>query len=538
MTRLTIAILCALTGAWTASTLAERPAARSAKASAERSAPRSAKASAERNHAIASVFSKYTSTTPGCAVGVAENGSPALARAYGMADLEHDVPNSAETIFEAGSVSKQFTAAAVLLLAREGKLTLDDPLRKYIPELPDFGKPLRIRHVLNHTSGLRDWGNVAGIAGWPRTSRVHTQAHVLDIVSRQTSLNFPPGERFSYSNTGFNLAAILVSRVSGKPFAAFTRERLFAPLGMTKTSWRDDFTRIVKGRAIAYDEEQGVYHTDMPFENVYGNGGLLTTVGDLLKWNENFSKPVVGDERFVEEQQTPGRFNDGRTHGYALGLYVGTYRGLREVYHSGSTAGYSAFLTRFPDERLSLAVLCNVATNATQLAHDVVDVILGDRLKTDAELPAPTPRELYEHAGMYKSQLTGRAIIIGRDPGVVRGRKWSFAEDSAIATDRFGSVERYTKVVPAHPSEEALAAYAGTYVSRDAETEIAVADEHGKLVLRRRPDTAIQLLPLYADAFDAKALGTVIYHRDAAGRPVEFSVVQDRVWNMPFAREK
>ena len=227
---------------------------------------------------VDAVLSRWDATTPGCAVGVSLQGRSVLEKAYGMADLEHDVPNTPDTIFEAGSVSKQFTAAAVLLLARDGKLSLDDQVRKYIPELPDYGAPLTIRHMLNHTSGLRDWGSVAGIAGWPRGTRVHTHAHVLDIVSRQRSLNFPSGTRYSYSNTGYNLAAIIVSRVSGQSFAEFTRARIFEPLGMTRTSWRDDYTRIVKDRAIAYSGGPGAFSTEMPFENVHGNGGLLTTV--------------------------------------------------------------------------------------------------------------------------------------------------------------------------------------------------------------------------------------------------------------------
>src|SRR5262245_51352922 len=165
---------------------------------------------------VDATFAGWTKTSPGCAVGVSQQGKIVLEKGYGMADLEHDVPIKADTIFEAGSVSKQFTAAAILLLARDGKLSLDNPARKYIPELPDYGTPLTIRHMLTHTSGLRDWGNVAAISGWPRTTRVHTHAHVLDIVSRQKSLNFPPGTRWSYSNTGYNLAAIIVSRVSGQ----------------------------------------------------------------------------------------------------------------------------------------------------------------------------------------------------------------------------------------------------------------------------------------------------------------------------------
>jgi len=228
-----------------------------------------------------------------------------------MADLEHDVPIGEETIFEAGSVSKQFTAAAVVLLARAGKLSLDDPVRKYVPELPDFGVPLTIRQLLHHTSGLRDWGNLVALAGWPRTTRVHTHAHVLDVLSRQRTLNFPPGTRWSYTNSGYNLAAIIVSRVSGTSFMEFTKTAIFDPLGMKDTSWRDDYTRIVKRRANAYTQRQGAFALSMPFENVYGNGGLLTTIGDLLKWNANFSSHVVGDEAFVNEMQQRATLTGG-----------------------------------------------------------------------------------------------------------------------------------------------------------------------------------------------------------------------------------
>ena len=164
---------------------------------------------------VDAVLSRRDATTPGCAVGVSLQGKERVEKAYGMADLEHDVPITPDTIFEAGSVSKQFTAAAILLLAGDGKLSLDDQVRKYVPELPDYGAPLTIRHMLNHTSGLRDWGSVAAIAGWPRDTRVHTHAHVLDIVSRQRSLTLRPARSYSYSNTGYNLAAIIVSRVSG-----------------------------------------------------------------------------------------------------------------------------------------------------------------------------------------------------------------------------------------------------------------------------------------------------------------------------------
>jgi CubicO group peptidase (beta-lactamase class C family) len=199
------------------------------------------------------IFAEWKSQeSPGCTVAVAENGRTLLSRAYGMADLEHDAPITPTTIFEAGSVSKQFTATAALLLVQQGKLSLTDDVRKYVPELPDYGKPITIDHLIHHTSGLRDWGAIVGVNGWPRGTRIHTHAHMLDVASRQKALNYEPGTEFSYTNTGYNLLAVIVERVTGQTFAELTRQQIFEPLGMKHTEWRDDFTRIVKGRAIAY----------------------------------------------------------------------------------------------------------------------------------------------------------------------------------------------------------------------------------------------------------------------------------------------
>jgi CubicO group peptidase (beta-lactamase class C family) len=432
------------------------------------------------------VFSRWTQQTPGCALGVARSGTPVLQKAYGMADLEHDVPNRPDTIFEAGSVSKQFTAAAVLLLANDGKLSIEDPVRKYIPELPDYGAPLLIRHILQHTSGLRDWGEVASIAGWPRTTRVHTHAHVLDILSRQKALNFPTGTQYSYSNSGYNLAAIIVARVSGKSFADFSRERIFEPLGMTHTSWRDDFTRIVKNRAIAYSPSADSFRLNMPFEDVHGNGGLLTTVGDLLKWNENFVAPKVGDAAFVKLQQEPGRFNDGKPHEYAMGLFVRPYKGVPEVGHSGSTAGYTAYLTRFPEQHLSVAVLCNVSSGAaTQYAHSVAEMYLGDAIK-------------------------------------------------AMTTTESNRPQRQEPTYKADPKD--LASYVGRYYSDEAEVTYDVAIDGSDLVIKRRPDTVIRLRPTAKDEFSARQT-TYKFMRSANGAVNELSYRGSRVFDLRFKRQ-
>jgi CubicO group peptidase (beta-lactamase class C family) len=524
-----------------------------------------ARQSAAADVRVDAIFARWTKATPGCAVGASLKGEPVLQRAYGMADLEHDVPNKTDTIFEAGSVSKQFTAAAVLLLARDGKLTLDDPVRKYVPELPDYGSPLTIRHMLNHTSGLRDWGSVAEIAGWPRTTRVHTHAHVLDILSRQRSLNFTPGTRWSYSNSGYNLAAIIVSRVSGQSFADFTRTRIFEPLGMKRTSWRDDYTRIVKDRAIAYNAGRDGFTTEMPFENVHGNGGLLTTIADLLRWSQNFSSPVVGDEKFVAEQQEPGRFTDGRRHDYALGLRVGTYRGLSEISHSGATAGYRAYLSRFPDEKLAVAVLCNVSSgDATQYAHAVADLYVGAKAAPVATATqingAPAANGATTGTadldGMYRRADTGEPTTFTRAGADLRsqngatltarsatryaganGQSYEFAPDGTLSiVDQFGTVQTYARVTTTELPARSLTDYAGEYGSDDAEVTMTAAVQGDALVLRRRPDAVMTLTPLYADAFRAP-IGFVRFHRNAAGTVVAFSVTQDRVWDLRFTKK-
>jgi CubicO group peptidase (beta-lactamase class C family) len=522
--------------------------------------------------AIDNVFARWSVATPGCALGVSEGGRVVLRKAYGMADLEHDVPNSPDTIFEAGSVSKQFTAAAVLLLAREGKLSLDDPVSKYIPELPDYGKPLLIRHMLQHTSGLRDWGSVEGVAGWPRTTRVYTQAHVLDIVSRQKALNFEPGTNWSYSNTGYNLAAIIVSRVSGQLFAEFCRLRIFEPLGMTHTSWRDDFRRIVKGRAIAYQALENGYEQDMPFENVYGNGGLLTTVGDLLKWNENAVDQKVGDAEFLRLELTPGHFGDGTPHNYAMGLYIQTFAGVPEVSHSGSTAGYRAFLTRYPRQRLSVAVLCNVSNGSAERdAHAVAAMYLGDAMRAAKPtaggdkpgLDRAASPSIAAWAGLYRSLLTGVPLTFtykdaqlsiengGASPtglslltgskfaAASSGRSYEFgAAGRLTVANPNGTSETYQRVEPWEPAAEALKAFAGRYTSDEAETELKVVFSGTELEVAQRPDRTLTLRPVYKDAFRAEELGLVRFRRDRSGRVTGLSVTLDRVWDLRFDRRQ
>ncbi len=509
---------------------------------------------------VKKVFARFSRTdTPGCAVGASIDDVLVLNAAYGMADLEHSIALTPDSVFEPGSVTKQFTAGAVLLLAQDGKLSLDDPVRKYIHDLPDYPGTITIRHLINHTSGLRDWGSITAIAGWPRGTRANTNANVLEIAARQRSLNYLPGDEFSYTNTGYNLQAILVERVSGKSLAEFTRGRMFVPLGMTSTEWRDDFQRIVHNRAIAYSQTNSRMHQDMPFENAHGNGGMLTTVGDLLRWNRNFSEMKVGGKAFVEAEQQLGHLNDGQTIGYAAGLFILHYKGLREVGHSGATAGYRGWLARYPDQRLSVAVLCNNgAANTTQLGHAVADVYLANALGKDATLPSgpPLPSSI---AGLYRSirdhgvisievkngepELDGRPLRSVSNKAFQAGPEgptFEFEMGAAGTVDRIkiaSEVEDhnyYRRIERATPTKADLATLIGEYTSDEAEVTFTVTLEQNGLVLHRR-DTTIPLTPTYKDGFSS-SLGSVRFLRDSGGHVRDMSIGESRVWDLRLHR--
>lgn len=516
---------------------------------------------------VDAVFARWDSvTTPGCAVGVSVAGETVLERAYGMAELEQGIPNSPATIFENGSVSKQFTAGAVVLLAMEGKLSLDDDVRRWIPELPDYGHTITLRHLLNHTSGLRDWGSVAEISGWGRSQRTHDHAHVLDILRRQTALNFEPGHEYSYSNSGYNLLAMIVARASGIPFAQFSRERIFEPLGMTHTQWRDDYRRIVPGRSAAYQYRgEGVYAIDRPIEDVHGNGGLLTTVGDLLTWTRALQDASLAGPEFVRIMQERGRLNDGRTISYASGLMVDSILGRPAVSHSGATSGYRAHLGRFPDQDLAVAVLCNVgAANASQYWTEVSRIYLGGDAGPSREAPAGVSlpeASIRARAGLYRDGQTGfpERLTVG-DDGTLRvgrtalvplseteylvgttGQRAVFGAAGPTGRASFRVldgevvVEEYHPEDAADPTSEEMAAYTGTYRSDEAETTFRLTVEDRRLVLHRRPQDRFPLLPVYRDAFQGGQI-FVRFIRDGEGRVVALSLGQSRVYDMRFRR--
>ena len=321
------------------------------------------------------MFSSWNNSTPGGSVLVARGNDIIYQKAFGLANLESNVPNTINTIFEAGSVSKQFTAYSILLLENEGKLKLTDDVRKYVPELPVYEAPITIQMLLNHTSGLKDWGSVGSLTGFPRGSRDYTIPLALHIMSKQKTTNFKPGNEYSYSNSNYTLLTIIVERVSKQTLEDFTKERLFKPLGMINTRWRSNFRDIIPNRAQAYSQnDKDVYELNMPFEHVYGHGGLLTTTSDLLKWNQLLEKHDAIYNKRIEH----GRLNSGKEIAYAAGIQHGEVNGVAEIQHSGATAGYRAWLAYYPTEKLTVALLSNDASFAPyDVGHQVAEIFFG-----------------------------------------------------------------------------------------------------------------------------------------------------------------
>jgi CubicO group peptidase (beta-lactamase class C family) len=518
-----------------------------------------AKVIAGAERVFESAAKSYTGAAPGCAVGVSLNGEPVFQKAFGLAEMEHNIPNTAQTVFESGSVAKQFTAAAVVLLQQDGKLNIDDPVRKYIPEFPEYDKPVTIRHLLTHTAGLRDWGSVMALTGAGRGDRVITQDIAFDVIIHQKKLDFTPGAEYSYSNSGYNLAAVIVERVSKQKFNDFLTERLFKPLGMTNSSIRDDYQRIVPGRAQAYsrDGANAPWRLNMPIMNVYGNGGMLTTVGDWLKWNAMLDARTW-NPRLVDELETKGVLNDGRKISYALGIDDGSSRGLKELSHGGATAGYLTWLARFPEKKVSIAVLCNgAAQELGSVGPKIRDEIFGP-FPPGQQPPATVTlaeQELIKYVGGWKNEVTRNLNQIALSKGelninggvlkpiadgsfMLGERKLRFKAGSPMTAEianEDGSVTRLTMVSKWTPSPTDLADLSGNWHSEEAQSSIKIAVEGDKAFVVIRPVAKIPLTPIYPDHFSAQGY-VVWFTRDSAGKIDKMHVGTGRMRDMLFER--
>jgi CubicO group peptidase (beta-lactamase class C family) len=514
--------------------------------------------------------------SPGAAIAVIKDGAVVYKRGYGSANLEYNIPISPTTVFHVASVSKQFTAFAIAMLASQGKLSLDDDIRKHLPELHDFGVKITIRHLIHHTSGLRDQWTLLGIAGW-RLDDVITKEHILKTVRHQRELNFDPGAENLYSNTGYTLLAVIVERVSGQSFREFTEANIFKPLGMTNTHFHDDHERIVKNRAYSYSSAGptgGFKLAPLNYANV-GATSLFTTAEDLTRWVINFEDQKVGGPAVIKQMQQKGVLNNSKELNYAFGLSIGPYRGLNTIGHAGGDAAYRSFVFWFPEQRFGVVVLSNFGSlNPQQVAMRIADVYLADKLtpeppKTTTVPPSAVkvdPAILEAYAGRYL--LDGRTLVtitkegdklMAQPAGQAKGEMIPKSEttffvnpansDVTFERDEKGNVTGFT--VKTQPEGKArrlnslsataaqLVEFTGDYYSPELGTTYSMVVKDGQLIAEHRRHDDIALTELDGDLFSSNRwfFQSVRFTRDNEKRINGFRLTSGRVRNLRFDKQ-
>ena len=503
--------------------------------------------------------------SPGAALAVVRKGEVVYKRGYGMANLDYDIPITSATVFDIASVSKQFCAFAIAMLAEQGTLSLDDDVRKYLPEIPDFGPTITIRHLVHHISGLRDWPGTLAMGGW-RMEDVISFDQILTMTRHQKALNFEPGAEYSYSNTGYNLLAEVVARVTGQSFRAWTDAHLFKPLGMAHTHFHDDHEEVVMNRAYAYSPSGDGFRRVGNGLTALGSSSLFTSIDDLVKWVQNFRDGRVGGRAIVEQVHQQGVLNNGETIAYAFGQSIGAYRGLKTVAHSGSWAGFRTVLLRFPDEDFAVIVLSNVGNfNPTARAREVAEIYMGDVMESE-EADAPTPEPvgidpavLDEYLGLYRLG-PGWLVTITREGDALmtqasREPKFpmtpvsesefyveAYGASIAFKRDDQGRVTHFDyrdihapKVEPFRPSRDELGSFEGTFYSKELETSYTLILQNGTLTLDHRRHDDATLHPTIADTFTTTHwfMPSIHFVRDTARRITGFEASNDRsrkVW--------
>jgi CubicO group peptidase (beta-lactamase class C family) len=508
------------------------------------------------------IFASYNRPdSPGCSLGVIRNGAFLYRKSYGEASLELGVPLSPESVFYVGSVSKQFTAASVVLAAEQGLLSLDDDVRKYIPELPGYGRTITLRHMLNQTSGLRDFFSLIYFSGHD-PAEFNPPGDILKLIERQRGLNNVPGDEWVYSNTNYFLLGVVLQRATKKTLAEFAAENIFRPLGMTHTRFYDDASAVVPGRVAAYDAgEHGNFLVDWSTTYaVVGGGGLMTTVDDLLKWDESFYSNRLGKGTLLKELETPGTLNDGKRTAYGMGLIVGNYRGLPIMEHNGALFGYRADVLRFPEQKFTVISLCNVSNADPELrSREVADVYLKDDMHGNAMAGPSSAGSLPDpaiFAGQYLDPRTHTVYSFTAADGNLQG--WGSnlrRKDANEFYDLFGDVitfqatgdsmkaaldmnrEAYftgERIAAVHLSDAALREFAGDYRSREIDGMIQLSLEKERLLLKIGSNPPVRLSAIANDEFNAEGSFVVIFRRDSRGKVSGFTVYAPSARGIPY----
>ena len=545
--------------------------------------PASVASQSERlSAAVDALFQEWNHPdTPGAVCAVIQNGKMLHAKGYGMEDLAHHEPLSPDSVFYIASTSKQFTAASIALLVLDGQLSLDADIRQYLPEISGLGKAVTVRNLVYHTSGLRDYFDLLGLTGWRDTDYFNNEM-VVKLLARHRGLNFEPGAEHLYSNSNYVLLAEIVQRASHRSLRRFADEQIFRPLGMDHTHFDDDYRKVVPHRVISYAPKKDGGYQDQPKEfDGYGDGNLLTTVGDLARWDENFYTARLGGKAFVELIQQRGVLTSGKKIDYAFGLMPGTYRGLPTVSHGGAFKGFRTEFLRFPRQKLSVIVLGNLATiNATDLAQRVADLYLASEFtvplkgspvagaKRSAVNIKPALFDAYvggyamdnrpsyvltfsREGDRFYSQPTGQGRV-----EIFPSSDTIFFLEAADAQITFyrdadGKVSRVTlhqggdhrggdlvahRLKSPYATVEALAEFCGSYRSEELDTSFRIEVEQGQLVARNDRTDAVTLAAADRDTFSTP-VGRDVFVRDRDKHITGITVSTGRSRNMLFERQ-
>jgi len=533
----------------------------------------SAQATADQVRRVDSMFASYTTNgSPGLAVAVVRDGQMVFSKGYGLANLEHQIPITSSTVFDVASVSEQFTGLAVAMLVQQGKISLTDDIRQYLPELHQFPTAITVDHLVHHTSGMRDWPGTLMLAGW-RYDDVISFQQILTMAARQRSLNFVPGSEYTYSNTGYNLLAEMVQRVTRQSFRAWTDSNIFRPLGMTQSVFRDDHQLVVPQRALGYSRAaNGRWLAVTNNLTALGSSSLFSSADDMARWLINFDDARVGGRSAMTQMRTRGVLNAGDTIPYAFGISHGTYRGSATLSHSGSWAAFVSFLVHFPDQRAGVVVLANTpSVNTSRAAYALADIFLGDAL---ASLTTASPTSL-PNVTVPAAQLDRFAGVYRLGPGwYVRIRRVNnglvahvAGESEAPMTarsaqefwvDNYGAAMTFAEATTAPASHltyrgrradrvdergmtppRRLDEFLGTYESAELGIAYPVELIGGRLVVRSRQHGDITLTHQWRDDFSGSMAGmrSVDFQRDSRGQVIGFVVnIDERSRNIHFTR--
>jgi CubicO group peptidase (beta-lactamase class C family) len=527
---------------------------------------------------VNSLFKSWDNTqSPGCVVGIVRNDTLIFSKGYGMANLEYAIPNSPETVYHLASVSKQFTAYAIILLAQHGKLNLDDDIRKYLPWFPNLKQKITIRNLLNHTSGIRDQWQLLGISG-TRIDDVITQEHIIKILSKQQALNFNPGDKFTYSNSGYTLLAEIVKSISGQSLRKFTDSAIFKPLGMVSTHFHDDYTEIEKNRAYSYDRKDNTrFSNSILSYSTVGPTSLFSNINDLSKWAMNFYDTRVGNQQSILQLTQKARLNDGTELNYAAGIISANYKGWKQYQHDGADAGYRTYITVFPELKTGIIVLSNLSEiNAQEKASQIADLLISEKTavpkaeekKRDAKIPAAELPFIEKQQGDYFGNEVNMTMSLILKNDSLHGRmgtneflmtresknaysifyvpsiKFNFNQQSGdhdLTMNTPGDAYHFTRLPnKIQADDKSLLEYTGIYYSPelDCTYKIVLKDHQLYLINSKYNDTKLTLFGPDHLLNDTWYMKHLLVTRDKSKQITGFEVDSWRVMHLKFVKSK